>query len=104
VSPSEKKLAAGSLGSNYSRQQNIPTPFLPTKDLFRPSYISLLLCFFITFFFPSTLAPHHKPLALYTTTMNDDSKGKSLFQHPGHLSLTLLSLTSSTITLFSRHN
>jgi hypothetical protein len=28
----------------------------------------LLLCFFITFFFPSTLALHDKRLALYWTT------------------------------------
>jgi hypothetical protein len=30
---------------------------------------------------------------------DDDSKGKSLFQHPAHLSLTLLVFTSFFITL-----
>jgi hypothetical protein len=32
-------------------------------------------------------------------TLNDDSKGKSIFRHPVHFSLTLLTLTSSIITL-----
>jgi hypothetical protein len=31
--------------------------------------------------------------------LNDDSNGKSPFQHPFHLSFTLLTLTSSTIIL-----
>jgi hypothetical protein len=34
------------------------------------------------------------------TTLNDDSQGKSPFQHPVHLYLTLLTLTSSIITFF----
>jgi hypothetical protein len=69
------------------------------KDFFFwPSYSSLLICFFITFSFPSTLAPHHESLALYTTTMNDASKRKS-FSVSYHLSYKL-SLTSSIITLF----
>jgi hypothetical protein len=34
------------------------------------SFSLLLLCFFITFFFPSALAPHHERLTLYTTTIN----------------------------------
>ncbi|SAM04024.1 hypothetical protein [Absidia glauca] len=33
------------------------------------------------------------------TALNDDSTGKSPFQHPVHLSLTLLALTSIIITL-----
>jgi hypothetical protein len=33
------------------------------------------------------------------TTLSDDSKGKSPFQQPAHLSLTLLALTSSIIAL-----
>jgi hypothetical protein len=34
----------------------------------------LLLCFFITFFFPSILTPHQKRFSLYTTTFNDERK------------------------------
>jgi hypothetical protein len=40
------------------------------------------------------------------TIFNDDSKGKSSLQHPVHLSLTFLTLTSSinTLTFLCRSN
>jgi hypothetical protein len=66
---------------------------------FRKSYLLLLLSFPISFFLPSAL-PWHPPL---TRTMHDDpyddSKGKSPFKHTAHLSLTLLTLTSSIFAL-----
>jgi hypothetical protein len=50
-------------------------PLLATKGhFFRPFFFLCLLCFLITFFFPSTLTPHHKRLILYTTTLDNECK------------------------------
>jgi ABC-type spermidine/putrescine transport system permease subunit II len=59
----------------------------------------LLPSFPITFFSSSTSPWHALWHGLYMTNFKDDSKGKSPFQYPAHLSLTLPTLTSSTITL-----
>jgi hypothetical protein len=63
-------------------------------------YLFLLLSFPFTFFltddFALLLSLWHE---LCMTTFNDDSKGKSPFQPPVHLSITLQTLTSSSITL-----
>jgi hypothetical protein len=58
---------------------------------------SLLLSFHITFFLASALPWHSLWNELRMTIHYDDSKGKSPFPHHAHLSLTLLSLTSSNI-------
>jgi hypothetical protein len=56
------------------------------------AYALLLLCFLITFFFPSTLVPHHKRLALYTTTLNDEHWNKSLLLVHHCLTMTYIAL------------
>jgi hypothetical protein len=60
----------------------------------------LLLSLPITFSLPSTLPCHPLCHELHIATFNNDSKGKSPFQQPVHLSLVLLALTSFTIKLF----
>jgi hypothetical protein len=46
--------------------------FPPPKNLLsRQTFSLLLLYFFLTDFFPSTLVPHHHQLALYTSFLND---------------------------------
>jgi hypothetical protein len=44
------------------------------KSFFPQSYFLLLLCFFVTFFFPPTLTPHYEQLALYTTILTDERR------------------------------
>jgi hypothetical protein len=51
------------------------------------------------FFFPSALPWDPLWHELWMTTLDDDIKGKSSFQHSAHLSLTMLTLTYSIITL-----
>jgi hypothetical protein len=41
---------------------------------YKYSFCSFLLCFFIPFFFPSTLVTHHKRLGVYRTTINDEHR------------------------------
>jgi hypothetical protein len=49
----------------------------------------LLLCFFTTFFFPSTLALHYQRLSIYTTSLNNEGR-VTLFFPPSCPSLSYL--------------
>jgi hypothetical protein len=47
----------------------------------------LFLCFFTTFFFPSTLASHYERIARYTTILNDERR---VTHHPVVLPIFVL--------------
>jgi hypothetical protein len=55
-------------------------------------FLSPFLHFLITFFFPTTLEPHHKQTTLYTTTLSNERRVTL------SLSLTILSYSCPTFT------
>jgi hypothetical protein len=79
-----------------------PHPGICTSAIFQSPLLATKVHFFRQFFFfasslllhpifflPTTSAAHCERLALYTTTLNNDSSGNSPFQHLVHLCLAV---------------
>jgi hypothetical protein len=72
--------------------QLFQVPLCYKEELF-PSILSLLLlCFFITFLFPLTLAPHYERLTLYTTFLNNERRVTLSFSHRVILCLVMANI------------